>query len=70
MLKLAAISDGIQDRLRPAAGFDIEIGGAGRIAEFGSTLPGQPVIDVVMGQQNRCQPVIVFRFMLLQPEDF
>ena len=70
ILQFAAVVNGIQQGLGPGPGFDIEIGRTGRIAEFRFFLTGQPVIDVVVGQQNSSQTIIVPGFMLFQPQYF
>jgi hypothetical protein len=54
----------------PLAGTDVEITGAGRVAILAAAATGQPVIQVIVGQENLVDPREEFRKLLLGPQQF
>ena len=52
----------------PAAIGDVEHQGAGSVAHLGRERAGEPVADVVLGQEDLAHPVPVLRLMLANPE--
>ena len=57
-----------QQLAAPAAIGDVEHQGPGGVAHLRGERPGQPVADVVLGQENLAHPVPVLRLVLANPE--
>nr|GEX10615.1 hypothetical protein [Tanacetum cinerariifolium] len=54
----------------PLAGADVEVTGARRVAEFAAAAPGQPVVEVIVGQQNPVDAGEQLGKPFLAPEQF
>ncbi len=52
----------------PLASAHVEIAGARRVAKLGAAAAGQPIVEVVVGQQHLVDPLEQIRVLLLGPQ--
>src|SRR5699024_5966062 len=58
-----------KQRVRPVACFQIQQQGTGAVRDIGGKGAGQAISDVILGQQNVCDPGVMCRLVVSQPED-